>query len=82
MRDGQAETARSTPVPEEESMAGLAETVTGRATLLSVAVLERALGVVARAVTRVDEMNVGLAQRNALQAVTANRAWRREWDEL
>ena len=63
-------------------MAGLAETVTGRATLLSVAVLERALGVVARAVTRVDEMNVGLAQRNALQAVTDNRACRREWDEL
>jgi hypothetical protein len=30
-------------------------------------------------VVRVDEINVGLSQRNALQAVTANRAWRREW---
>jgi hypothetical protein len=55
----------------EESMTGLA-----------VALLERTIGLVARAVVRVDEINVGLSQRNALQAVTANVAWRRKWEEL
>jgi hypothetical protein len=49
---------------------------------LAVALLERTIGLVARAVARVDEINVGLSQRNALQAVTANVAWRREWEEL
>jgi hypothetical protein len=62
-------------------MAGLAETITDGATSLSVALIERTVGLVARAVVRVDEINVGLSQRNALQAVTANRAWRREWEE-
>ncbi len=62
-------------------MAGLAETVTGRAALLSIAMLERTLGVLARAVVRIDEINVGMSQRNALQAVTANRAWRSDWEE-
>ncbi len=62
-------------------MAGFAETVTDRATGLSVALIERTVGLLARAVVRVDEINVGLSQRNALQAVTANRAWRREWEE-
>jgi hypothetical protein len=62
-------------------MAGFAETVTDRATGLSVALIERTVGLVARAVVRVDEINVGLSQRNALQAVTANQAWRREWEE-
>ncbi len=62
-------------------MAGLAETITDGATSLSVALIERTIGLVARAMVRVDEINVGLSQRNALQAVTANRAWRREWEE-
>jgi hypothetical protein len=62
-------------------MAGLAEAVTGRAAGLSVALLERTIGMVARAVVRVDEINVGLSQRNALQAVTANRSWRSEREE-
>ena len=62
-------------------MAGLAETVTGRAALLSIAMLESTLGVLARAVVRIDEINVGMSQRNALQAVTANRAWRSDWEE-
>mgnify|MGYP003429424386 FL=1 len=62
-------------------MAGLAETITDGATSLSVALIERTVGLVARAVVRVDEINVGLSQRNALQAVTANRAWRREREE-
>lgn len=62
-------------------MAGLAETITDGATSLSVALIERTVGLVARAVVRVDEINVGLSQRNALQAVTANRARRREWEE-
>ncbi|HEY9376099.1 MAG TPA: hypothetical protein VIQ02_03280 [Jiangellaceae bacterium] len=62
-------------------MAGLAETVTGQATLVSIALLERTLGVLARAVGRIDEINLGLSQRNALQAVTANRAWRADWEE-
>jgi hypothetical protein len=62
-------------------MAGLAETITDGATSLSFALIERTVGLVARAVVRVDEINVGLSQRNALQAVTANRAWRREREE-
>ena len=62
-------------------MAGLAEAITDGATSLSVALIERTVGLVARAVVRVDEINVGLSQRNARQAVTANRAWRREWEE-
>ena len=62
-------------------MAGLAEAITDGATNLSVALIERTVGLVARAMVRVDEINVGLSQRNALQAVTANRAWRREWEE-
>jgi hypothetical protein len=62
-------------------MAGLAEAITDDATNLSVALIERTVGLVARAMVRVDEINVGLSQRNALQAVTANRAWRREWEE-
>ena len=62
-------------------MAGLAEAITDDATNLSVALIERTVGLVARAMVRVDEINVGLSQRNALQAVTANRARRREWEE-
>jgi hypothetical protein len=61
----------------EDSMAGIAESVTG----LSVSLFEQTIGLVARAVVRVDELNVGLSRRNALQAVTANRAWRTEWEE-
>lgn len=49
---------------------------------LAVALLERTIGLVARAVARVDEINVGVTRRNALQAATANRALRRQWDEL
>ena len=59
-------------------MTGMAESVTG----LSVSLIEQTIGLVARAVVRVDELNVGLSRRNALQAVTANRAWRTEWEEL
>jgi hypothetical protein len=62
-------------------MAGRAETITERAIGLSVALIERTVGLVARAMVRVDEINVGLSQRNALQAVTANRAGRSEWEE-
>ncbi|HEX2362285.1 MAG TPA: hypothetical protein VHI11_09460 [Jiangellaceae bacterium] len=62
-------------------MAGIAATVTDRAAGLSVTLIERTVGVLARAVVRVDELNLGLTQRNALQAVTANRAWRTEWEE-
>ena len=62
-------------------MAGLAEAITDDATNLSVALIQRTVGLVASAMVRVDEINVGLSQRNALQAVTANRAWRREWEE-
>ena len=62
----------------EDSMTGIAESVTG----LSVSLIEQTIGLVARAVVRVDELNVGLSRRNALQAVTANRAWRTEWEEL
>ena len=62
-------------------MAGLAEAITDDATNLSVALIERTVGLVARAMVRVDEINVGLSQRHALQAVRANRAWRREWEE-
>ena len=58
-------------------MAGIAESVTG----LSVSLIEQTIGLVARAVVRVDELNVGLSRRNALHAVTANRAWRTEWEE-
>ncbi|HET6687534.1 MAG: hypothetical protein ABWZ36_07825 [Jiangellaceae bacterium] len=58
-------------------MTGIAESVTG----LSVSLFEQTIGLVARAVVRVDELNVGLSRRNALQAVTANRAWRTEWEE-
>ena len=61
----------------EDSMAGFAETVTA----LSVSLVERTIGFVARAIVRVDDLNVGLSRRNALQAVTANRAWRTEWEE-
>jgi hypothetical protein len=61
----------------EDSMTGIAESVTG----LSVSLIEQTIGLVARAVVRVDELNVGLSRRNALQAVTANRAWRTEWEE-
>ena len=59
-------------------MTGIAESVTG----LSVSLIEQTIGLVARAVVRVDELNFGLSRRNALQAVTANRAWRTEWEEL
>ena len=59
-------------------MTGIAESVTG----LSVSLIEQTIGLVARAVVRMDELNVGLSRRNALQAVTANRAWRTEWEEL
>ena len=59
-------------------MTGIAESVTG----LSVSLIEQTIGLVARAVVRVDELNVGLSRRNALQAVTANRAWRTAWAEL
>ena len=59
-------------------MTGIAEPVTG----LQVSLIEQTIGLVARAVVRVDELNVGLSRRNALQAVTANRAWRTEWEEL
>ena len=59
-------------------MTGIAESVTG----LSVSLIEQTIGLVSRAVVRVDELNVGLSRRNALQAVTANRAWRTEWEEL
>jgi hypothetical protein len=59
-------------------MTGIAESVTG----LSVSLIEQTIGLVARAVVRVDELNVGLSRRNALQAVKANRAWRTEWEEL
>jgi hypothetical protein len=62
---------------ERTSMTGIAESVTG----LSVSLIEQTIGLVARAVVRVDELNVGLSRRNALQAVTANRAWRTEWEE-
>jgi hypothetical protein len=58
-------------------MAGIAESVTG----LSVSLIEQTIGLVARAVVRMDELNVGLSRRNALQAVTANKAWRTEWEE-
>ena len=58
-------------------MTGIAESVTG----LSVSLIEQTIGLVARAVVRVDELNVGLSRRNALQAVTANRALRTEWEE-
>jgi hypothetical protein len=58
-------------------MTGIAESVTG----LSVSLIEQTIGLVARAVVRVDELNVGLSRRNALQAVAANRAWRTEWEE-
>jgi hypothetical protein len=58
-------------------MTGIAESVTG----LSVSLIEQTIGLVARAVVRVDELNVGLSRRNALQAVTANRARRTEWEE-
>ena len=58
-------------------MTGIAESVTG----LSVSLIEQTIGLVARAVVRVDELNVGLSRRNALQAVTANRTWRTEWEE-
>jgi hypothetical protein len=58
-------------------MTGIAESVTG----LSVSLIEQTIGLVARAVVRVDELNVGLSRRNALQAVTANKAWRTEWEE-
>lgn len=62
-------------------MTGLASTVTGRVTGLSVALLSRTIGVVARAVVRVDEYNLGLTQRNAWHALEAGRAWRKQWEE-
>jgi hypothetical protein len=62
-------------------MARLAEAITDGAAGLSVALIERTVGLVARAVVRVDEINVGLSQRNARQAVMANRVRRREWEE-
>jgi hypothetical protein len=65
----------------EEYMAGFAETVTDRAAGMSFALVERTIGLVARAIVRVDEINVELSQRNAQQAVTANRAWRSTWEE-
>jgi hypothetical protein len=49
---------------------------------LAVVLLERTIELVARAVARVDEINLGLTQRNALQAVTANRARRTQWEEI
>ena len=61
----------------EDSMAGFAVSVTA----LSVSLVEQTIGFVARAIVRVDDLNVGLSRRNALQAVTANRAWRTEWEE-